>query len=150
MVQSVRTPLCFSLAALLLLVACGGSTQPPPQDTRDGGGEDGARQTPPDSPDGASCVDIEVTSADLTCSTDDDCVRATIGVICSASCCPGGAPVNKAAAARIASEIEGAHFPPPMGCPGGCGAFGAEHCVEGVCTICPFGPSQTPECPDGG
>jgi hypothetical protein len=102
--------------------------------------------------DGATCVDIEVTAADFACSTDDDCTYANTGVMCMGTCgCPGGTPVNRAAAARIASELDRASLPRPMGCPAGCGVFGTEHCVGGVCTLCTFSLPRAPGCPsDGG
>ena len=56
--------------------------------------------------DGATCLDITVTNADLSCAIDDECALANTGVICTPGCgCPGGTAVNSAAATRISAEI---------------------------------------------
>jgi hypothetical protein len=45
--------------------------------------------------DASTCVDIDVTTYDTTCSTDEDCVALPTGQICSGECdCGGGSAVN--------------------------------------------------------
>ncbi len=105
--------------------------------------------------DGATCLDITVTNADLSCAIDDECALANTGVICTPGCgCPGGTAVNSAAATRISAEIENASLPPVTGCAGGCANPGTPRCIEGQCTLCPFDGEDAPpgcfEVEDGG
>ncbi len=95
-------------------------------------------------PDGATCVDIVLSSYDRSCTTTADCVDITSGIVCSGSCACGGSTVNKSGQARYEAALSGLSL---EACP--CVANGEPACVKGTCTLCAFD-SDEPGCNDGG
>jgi len=79
--------------------------------------------------DGASCVDVTLTAADLACATDSDCALAESGQVCTGSCGCGDTPMNSAAAARVAAETASIVTD---ACP--CVAVADPVCTAGQCT----------------
>jgi hypothetical protein len=143
------TSTSFVLAPLLLLSlgACGGKTTLSGTEGDAGTGADSGIGTNDSgittvAVDGQACVDIAVTSADLACATDDDCSYGSTGEVCDACDC-GGAPVNNAAAARIAQETSSLASGDICG---PCGAPLPVKCVAAQCTTCSGGPGQPAGC----
>ena len=128
----VRTLVVLLLAALA--TACGGKTIM----TADG-------VTVESSANG--CIDIEVSSAALTCTTDQDCTVALVG---PGTVCPGagtgcgGFPMNNAAAALVNAEarplLTGISFP----CPNIPNV--SLRCFRGQCTDCVGDPGESEGC----
>ena len=88
--------------------------------------------------DDGTCVTLTATSAsDLACASDDDCMVAWTGTVCSCGCYCGGAAMNTAAQAREQSAIESLAptancTTPSCLCPG---VYGSR-CVAHQCTLC--------------
>jgi hypothetical protein len=118
-----------------LALACGGKTSSsaPPDGGRTVTETDGGVEA---ASDGGACIDLRVTSADLACTTDDDCEFATIGEVCPDDCCGGGSVVNTSAATRLGMLTSSIAFSPA--CKGvDCGApIGEPVCNHGVCAAC--------------
>jgi hypothetical protein len=97
------------------------------------------------------CVDIQITSDELTCTSDEECTLAVGGgEVCSGGCACPGYPVNTAGAASIEEKLSTLS---QDGC-GGCPYEGQARCLGGQCTLCPnpefMGIPQPPGCLDGG
>jgi hypothetical protein len=114
-----RSRLCAafaSLSILAILAACNGKLA----------GEGG----------GGTCVDLEPSMFDTSCSSDTDCVSVTLGNVCDGACACGGAAINasdQGKYSQLVSGIQGA------GC--FCPAMGAPACVGGQCTVGGIGTS---------
>jgi hypothetical protein len=133
-----------SLLGLALLVACGG-TQLGSGAGSDGGGikGDGGTFTEPD---GAVCVDIDLSSYDRSCTTSSDCIAISAGTLCSTGCLCGGSTINKSGDDRYQATLAQLSSGGPV-CD--CPFFGQSECHHGSCTLC-SGPTANPECSDGG
>jgi hypothetical protein len=94
---------------------------------------------------GSTCVDIEVASSDLSCSSDQDCSLIRTGEVCNGQCDCGDTPVNAAASARYRSETASLVT---EDCP--CDDPGEPRCLGGQCTLCGFGPNAPLGCNDAG
>jgi hypothetical protein len=116
-----------SLLALGLLAACGGRQL--------GGNPDAGDFT---GPDGATCVEIDPSTYDQSCTSDSDCILIKSGDVCSRDCLCGDSPVSASEMSRYESALS--VLPPPsLGC--ACGDFGGAQCIHGECTLC--GPGST-------
>lgn len=96
-------------------------------------------------PDGGACVNIDPKSFDQSCNKASDCVGITPGLICSGGCACGGATINKSGEAAYEKDLSALTL---EACP--CVAAGQPECVYGTCTMCGYGTSNPPGCPDGG
>jgi hypothetical protein len=97
--------------------------------------------------DGASCVDIELSSYSQTCSTASDCTLIAVGTICSgADACAEctTTPINKSGEAQYQAAVSLVTVTGICACP----AEIVPSCVHGTCTICAG--SSDPACSDGG
>jgi len=132
-----------SLLALGLLGACGGKQLGGGSPDGGSGGSDGGVYM---APDGATCVDIDLSTYDQSCAADSDCISITAGPICEGSCECGGATVNASEQSRYQNAIA-----PLASTRGVCGCFaeGIPQCVHGTCTFCSLG-SNGSGCIDGG
>jgi hypothetical protein len=95
--------------------------------------------------DGAVCVTIAAASYDRSCGGDSDCALIPVGTLCSGGCGCQSDTVNKNDAAKVSAALAGVKL---QACP--CAAPGTARCVANVCTLCTFGPTNPPGCPDGG
>jgi hypothetical protein len=102
--------------------------------------------------DGASCVDIDVSTYDRSCQTDSDCINVAAGTICSGyNCLCGGAAISATEQARYNAALASVQPGPGPYC--GCPYFGRPRCLQSQCVYCPssIGPMPAPPgCPDGG
>src|SRR5208283_2561625 len=95
-----RAPLITSafLLASLCLAACTGKTS----ESGDGGaGGDGGSGS------AGGCVDVELSTYDLSCQEDSDCITISAGQICPGDCACGGATINVSGQARYQSAVSG-------------------------------------------
>jgi hypothetical protein len=123
---------------------------PPPRECIDHqctSGVDIVDAGPPDTgpPDTGVCVYVDLTTYDLSCKSDSDCIQITSGEICSGECTCGGSAINADGQAQYDQQLSEITLA-PCGCP----AIGVPRCITGTCTLCKFGPNGTPGCPDGG
>src|SRR5580704_16862607 len=96
---------------LVFLAACGGRTQleEPSEETVESGGPDGGLPSDALSVyDAGSCVEVDLSTYDQSCSEASDCFRVTGGLVCSSEflcvyC--GGSFVNRSEEARYQSAI---------------------------------------------
>lgn len=102
--------------------------------------------------DGATCVNIDVSTYDLSCQTDSDCINVSAGTICSGyNCLCGGAAISAADQARYNAALGSVEAGPGPYC--SCPYFGRPRCLQAECVYCPsaVGPMPAPPgCPDGG
>jgi hypothetical protein len=144
-----------TLHALLVVVAvgCSGSVATVDGDGggqgADGGGADGRASDAADThdgavfiSDGAACITIDPSSAEVSCSGDSDCKEFPGGTICSGGCACSGTAINTASYAKYVDELKSITT---LACP--CHAAGQPRCVQGACILCGYG---APGCPDGG
>jgi hypothetical protein len=121
---------------LFFLAECGGRTQlePPSEETGEEGGLDGS--LPSDAPsvyDAGSCIEIDLSTYDQSCSEPSDCLRVTGGLVCSSEflcvyC--GGSFVNRSEEARYQSAIASIRG-------GVCNCIEAvPQCVQNKCRSC--------------
>jgi hypothetical protein len=131
-----------SLLVLGLMVGCGGKQIGSAPDSGSGD-SDGGTYTEPD---GAICVDIDLSTYDQSCNQASDCTEIRTGTICTGQCVCGDSPVNASEQSRYAKAIA------PITSSGlGCSCIGfAPQCIHHTCTLCE--PDSTdPECnQDGG
>jgi hypothetical protein len=81
--------------------------------------------------DAAVCVDIDLSSFDLSCNKSSDCVGIDEGKVCSGEClCGGDAAINQSGLRRYNEEISGLKFA-ECECP----AFPSPECVSGQCKL---------------
>jgi hypothetical protein len=140
--SSLTRPLTLaSFLGLALLAACGGAQL---GGGPDGGNHDGGVFTEPD---GATCVDIDPSSYDQSCTTSSDCVAITSGTVCSTSCLCGGSTINKSGEARYQAALSQVSSG-GITCP--CPFSGEPECLHGTCIICSSIGPKGPECSDGG
>jgi len=99
---------------------------------------------PPSRDAAATCVDIDVTTYDQSCTQSSDCLEITAGMFCTGGCSCGGSLINVDGQARYNQAISGI-VPGACSCP----AWGAPTCVQDKCVFC-LGPNPAPGCPDGG
>ena len=94
---------------------------------------------------GPSCVDVDISSFDVSCRNDGDCIEVTTGEICSDSCACGGSAISATEEQRYEEETSGI---PTEACP--CVSAGSPRCVAGSCAICPppSNPNQPAACLD--
>jgi hypothetical protein len=78
----------------------------------------------------STCVDIELSSYDRSCTTASDCIEITSGEICPGSCECGGSTINKDGQAKYEAAISGIKT---AACP--CAAGPLPECVHGKCTM---------------
>jgi hypothetical protein len=110
-------------------VACGdaGTT---PEDSGffivDGGESDSEISTE----DGATCVDIDVSTYDQSCSQASDCILILAGEVCDGQCACSGFPVNSSEGSRYDEAISGIEFG-LCGCPD---EF-APQCIGNTCVV---------------
>lgn len=102
---------------------------------------------PPDEgpPDTGVCVNVDLSTYDVSCKVDSDCIQITSGEICSGSCACGGSTINADGQSRYDQQLSQVQLA-PCACP----AFGVARCITGTCTLCKYGPNGTANCPDGG
>jgi hypothetical protein len=102
--------------------------------------------------DGATCVDIDVSTYDRSCQTDTDCINVAAGTICSGyNCLCGGAAISATEQDRYNAALASVQAGPGPYC--GCPYFGRPRCLQAQCVYCPssIGPMPAPSgCPDGG
>src|ERR1019366_7166364 len=98
---------------------------------------------PPPS-DAATCVNIDLSTYDQSCTQSSDCVSVTAGTLCSGECACRGSLINVDGQARYNQAITGI-VPAMCACP----SWGEPACVQDRCVFCGFTPNQ-PGCPDGG
>jgi hypothetical protein len=131
----LRRPFAVACAsALAALVACGGKQVG--DEARDGGSTT--------LPDGAVCVDIDLSSYDQSCTTDSDCAVVTSGELCANYCPCGGSTINESQLGRYRAAVADV---PTGEC--GCGLAGPPSCVSGTCQFCSMTPGNDglPACP---
>ncbi len=121
----------FFLASLCL-AACTGKTS----ESGDGGAGDGGG-----SGSGGGCVDVELSTYDLSCQQDSDCIVISAGQICPGDCDCGGSTINASGQARYQSAVSGIQTG-VCGCP----LENQPQCLGNVCTICRGIPSDPPAC----
>lgn len=126
----MRTIVVVAWSAGLVLAACGGMSS--------------SSNTDAGSSEGGSCVDIDLSTYDQSCSVDGDCILIAAGHLCPGACgCPA-APINAKEQARYEAAVAPAHL---LACP--CAFPGSPRCVQNKCTLCT--PNSTePGCSDGG
>jgi len=96
-------------------------------------------------PDAGACVNIDLSTYDVSCKVDSDCTQITSGEVCDRNCACGGSAVNVDGLSRYQQELQGAGTGPACSCP----AFGVPRCIATKCTLCGF--DGTPnQCPDAG
>ena len=106
--------------------------------------------------DGGRCIYVDVTTYDVSCNADSDCMAIAGGMVCNGAC--GNAAINVDGQTRYDTAVfrEGPGSLPGWGhsCPG---FLGNARCVKGpcggVCTWCPSAISGNPipqGCPDAG
>jgi hypothetical protein len=102
--------------------------------------------------DGATCVDIDVSTYDRSCQTDSDCINVSAGTICSGyNCLCGGATISASEQSRYNAALASVQPGPGPYC--SCPYFGRPRCLQAQCVYCPssIGPMPAPPgCPDGG
>jgi hypothetical protein len=102
--------------------------------------------------DGATCVDIDVSTYDKSCQTDSDCINVAAGTICSGyNCLCGGAAISVSEQGRYNAALGFVEAGPGPYC--NCPYFGGPRCIQAQCVYCPssIGPMPAPPgCPDGG
>jgi hypothetical protein len=111
------------------------------------GQDDGGGPSDAGSPDGGgpvdarpACVDIVLSSFDVSCNSPTDCVMVTSGEICTGGCACGGSAINKSSLSRYDEEISGLKT---AECP--CVAEGTLGCLHGTCTVCGPGAPCPPD-----
>jgi hypothetical protein len=104
--------------------------------------------------DGGVCINVDLSSFDMSCNVDSDCARVSSGTLCSANCLCGGSTINIDGEARYRATVASL---PHSGPPCNCGAFNKPRCVHGptggTCTLCPpyIGAARgAAGCPDAG
>jgi hypothetical protein len=125
------------LLASLVLTGCSGKTDVVGSGDGGSGGSSGGGS----SSGGASCVDIVVSSYDISCQQATDCIEIASGQLCSGGCSCPDATINVSGQARYQSQLASID-------PGFCGCplvFPAE-CIDNTCTICTGGASDPPRC----
>ena len=145
-----RSPLTACITVILsagaLGGACGGSSS--------GGGLGDAGPTTDAGPTDAgvtdarseaACVTIDPAAYDKSCGGDSDCIIVPAGTLCTGGCGCGGVPINTSGSARYQAATASVKL---LACP--CASPGRLRCVQNTCTLCVFGPSNPPGCPDGG
>ncbi len=123
------------LASLACLTVAGCVGRVTSAGSGDGGGGSGGEGG------GGSCVDIALSSYDVSCHADSDCITITSGQVCSGDCACGGATINASGQARYQSQLSSVQLG-ECGCP----EEGIPQCLDNVCTICRGAASDPPAC----
>lgn len=118
----MRTSAVVASVACLLL-ACSGKTLGGSPGGSGGGSSGGG------SGGGGACVDIDLSSYDVSCATAADCVSISAGEICPGTCTCGGAAINAAGQARYEQAISGVALGQCF-----CPEIPAPQCIAGVCS----------------
>lgn len=126
---TVKTLAVVGVAAFFFL-GCGGKTV--------GGGS---------ADDGGRCVNVDLSSYDLSCEQASDCVFIQSGDVCSGQCGCSNAVVNADGEARYEAAIAGAKV---KTAPCLCIDRGRPRCVQNRCTLCGGASGEPPGCGDGG
>jgi hypothetical protein len=87
---------------------------------------------------GGTCVDIELSTYDLSCKQASDCILIQTGEVCSGQCSCGGQPVSASEQSRYDQATSGIRF---VGC--SCPKEVAPSCFENRCeylTVLPIDP----------
>jgi hypothetical protein len=90
---------------------------------------------------GGSCVDIVLSSYDLSCQQDSDCISISSGQICDGDCTCGGSTINADGESRYKQALSSLTLG-ECACPLEC----VPQCLGNVCTICTGAPSDPPAC----
>jgi hypothetical protein len=144
----MMTRFLASLTFAAVLAACSSSTASSPDPVESGSSADAPR-------DAASCVDLVASSADLACSSDDDCSPVVVGQVCPGfvptvgdhlgTLCDNGA-ANSTGASRLAAEL----LAVPHGDDAGmdfCDAVqGKPRCISSQCVLCPASGAGPSDC----
>jgi hypothetical protein len=133
--------LVTAAASLLVLglIACGGKQV---GGAPNSGSSDGGTFTEPD---GAVCVDIDLSTFDRSCNQASDCIDIRTGTVCTGECICGDSLVNVSEQPRYAKAIAPITS---VGVACSCGASPPE-CIHHTCTTCEPG-STNPDCNDEG
>jgi hypothetical protein len=78
----------------------------------------------------STCVDIDLSSYDQSCTKTSDCVEITSGDICPDSCLCGGSTINKDGETKYEAAIAGIKTEPCH-----CAAGPVPQCVHGKCSM---------------
>ncbi len=106
-----------------------------------GGSSGGGSGSGGSSSGGNTCVDVDLSTYDLSCNEAADCVVITAGEICDGDCTCGGATINVSGQARYQSAISSIQLG-LCGCP----LEGTPECLGHVCTVCTGAPSDPAPC----
>jgi len=135
----LRAASAAAFFALGLAVACGGSQLAGGPGSGSagsggsGGGGSGGSGGSMSAPDGATCVDINLSSYDQSCNHDSDCVAvAGGGQFCDGYCDCDMATINQSAVAGYTSALSAVTQGPVCACP----ESGNPTCVDHVCQLC--------------
>jgi hypothetical protein len=146
-------PKCFRRVAAVIvcsviatLAGCGGRAES--STVSDSSTSDSSVGSTTDGPDANGCEDIEVSPAELVCSTDQDCVLVVTGPVCpgyvpsigykAGTLCLSGI-ANSSGQARIAGQIASIPHGNDAGEEFCDNAVGTPRCLGGQCTVCgPF------------
>jgi hypothetical protein len=92
-----------------------------------------------------TCVQVDPTHFDTTCSVDSDCALVLTGDVCATDCqCIGDTPINTASLSEYNQEISGITL---ENCH--CAERTTPRCLENQCTTCNLGPDGV-TCGDAG
>ena len=94
--------------------------------------------------DATTCVNIDVSVYDQSCTQSSDCAEVTAGMVCTGECACGGSLINVDGQARY-NQATTAIVSAMCACP----TWGEPYCVQNRCAFC-LGPNQAAGCPDGG
>jgi hypothetical protein len=91
-----------------------------------------------------SCVNVDLSTYDQTCTADTDCIGVTAGQICTGGCACGGSTINVNGEARYQAAVSSVQT---LACP--CAADGIPRCIQNRCTLS-GGPGRPSGFGDGG
>jgi hypothetical protein len=132
---NIAPTLASLLLASVVFAGCVGRTSSAGSGDGGGGGGSGSGSG------GGSCVDIDLSSYDVSCKADTDCIEITSGQVCSGSCTCGGSSVNASEQARYQAQLSSLQLG-QCACP----EEPQPQCLGNVCTICRGAPSDPPAC----
>jgi hypothetical protein len=100
--------------------------------TSDGGDSDASVETSVTAAEaGPGCVDIDVSTYDISCTKSSDCILIHGGEVCDGDCACGASPVSASEQSRYGQAIAGVEL---AFCP--CVDHVPPACVEGTCVNC--------------
>jgi hypothetical protein len=162
-----RRSLIASFAALATLLgsACGGAVDP--SGSSNGGGSSSGTTNGGTTSGGTSnggttgstsggattgCINVDISTYDVSCNLASDCITITPGQICANECTCGGAAINVSGQARYAAELSSIQTPPDQYGFNDCACVAIEsspECIQHVCTLCTGHPGDPPACGSG-